>query len=73
MCAICWCQSLKIVVTWTFRRILSSSIAWAYAPAHVDIFYILLLEKAPRNAEEYEVEEILDTNKISRKPYYLVK
>jgi hypothetical protein len=50
------------------------------------IFYVLLLEKAPRNAEiatnveieeetenEYEVEEILDTNKISRKLYYLVK
>jgi hypothetical protein len=50
------------------------------------IFYVLLLEKAPKNAEiatnieieeetenEYKVERILDTNKISRKPYYLVK
>ena len=50
------------------------------------IFYVLLLEKAPKNAEiatnveigeetenEYKIEEILDTNKISRKPYYLVK
>jgi hypothetical protein len=49
-------------------------------------FYILLLEKAPNNAEiatnveieeetenEYKVEQILDTNKISGKPYYLVK
>jgi hypothetical protein len=50
------------------------------------IFYILLLEKAPNNAKiatnikieeetenEYKVEDILDTNKISRKPYDLVK
>ena len=50
------------------------------------IFYILLLEKAPKSAKiatnieigeetenEYKVEEILDTNKISGKPYYLVK
>jgi hypothetical protein len=50
------------------------------------IFYILLLEKALNNAEiatnieieeetenEYKVEDILDTNKISGKPYYLVK
>jgi transposase InsO family protein len=49
-------------------------------------FHVSLLEKAPRNAEiatnveieeetenEYEVEEILDTNKISGKPHYLVK
>ena len=49
-------------------------------------FYILLLEKAPRNAEiatnieieeetenEYEVEEILAMNKVSGKPHYLVK
>jgi hypothetical protein len=50
------------------------------------IFYILLLEKAPKNAEiatnieieeeienEYKVKEILETNKISEKPYYLIK
>jgi hypothetical protein len=50
------------------------------------IFYILLLEKVPKNAEiatnieieeetedEYKVKEILVTNKISEKPYYLVK
>jgi hypothetical protein len=49
-------------------------------------FYVLLLEKAPKNAEvatnieieeetenEYKVKEILDINKISRRPYYLVK
>jgi hypothetical protein len=49
-------------------------------------FHISLLEKAPNNAEiatnvkikeetenEYKVEQILDTNKISRKPHYLVK
>ena len=50
------------------------------------IFYILLLEKVPKSAKiatnveigeetenKYKVEEILDTNKISGKPYYLVK
>jgi hypothetical protein len=50
------------------------------------IFYILLLEKVPKNAEiatnikieeetenEYKVEAILASNKISGKPYYLVK
>jgi hypothetical protein len=50
------------------------------------IFYILLLEKVSNNAKiatnikieeeienEYKVEDILDTNKISGKPYYLVK
>jgi hypothetical protein len=55
-------------------------------PTYVDTFYILLLEKAPRNTEiatniemkeetedEYKVEEILVINKISRKPYYLIK
>jgi hypothetical protein len=49
-------------------------------------FHVSLLEKAPRNAEvatnveieeetenEYEVEEILATNKVSGKPHYLVK
>jgi hypothetical protein len=49
-------------------------------------FHVSLLEKAPRNAEiatnveieeetenEYEVEQILDANKISGKPHYLVK
>jgi hypothetical protein len=49
-------------------------------------FHVLLLEKAPNNAEiatnvkikeetenEYKVEQILDTNKISGKPHYLVK
>ena len=49
-------------------------------------FYVSLLEKAPKNAEiatnieieeetenEYKIEAILVTNKISRKPHYLVK
>jgi hypothetical protein len=50
------------------------------------IFYILLLEKAPKNAKvttnveieeetenKYKVKEILDINKISGRPYYLIK
>jgi hypothetical protein len=50
------------------------------------VFHISLLEPAPENAEnatnvqiesesedEYEVEEILDRQRISRKPHYLVK
>jgi hypothetical protein len=49
-------------------------------------FYILLLEKAPKDAKiatnveikeeienEYKVEQILDISKISGKPHYLVK
>jgi hypothetical protein len=61
-----------------------------FTHTHVDsiyiIFYTLLLEKAPKNAEvatnieieeetenEYKVKEILDINKISRRLYYLVK
>jgi hypothetical protein len=50
------------------------------------IFYVSLLEKVPKNAEiatnieieeetenEYKVEAILASNKISGKPHYLVK
>jgi hypothetical protein len=50
------------------------------------VFYILLLELVLENAEnatnvqiesesedEYKVEEILDRQRISRRPYYLVK
>jgi hypothetical protein len=64
-----------------YRLKLPESIRRIYA-----IFHISLLEKAPRNAEvatnveieeetenEYKVEEILVTNKVSRKPHYLVK
>jgi hypothetical protein len=49
-------------------------------------FHVSLLEKAPKNAEiatnvkieeetenEYKVEAILASNKVSGKPYYLVK
>jgi hypothetical protein len=64
-----------------YRLKLPNSIRRIYAT-----FHILLLEKAPRNAEiatnieieeetenEYKVEGILATNKISGKPHYLVK
>jgi hypothetical protein len=50
------------------------------------VFYISLLEPAPENAkiatniqieeeseDEYKVEEILDRQRISGKPHYLVK
>jgi hypothetical protein len=64
-----------------YRLELPESMRRIYATFHVS-----LLEKAPENAEiatnveieeetkdEYEVEEILATNKISGKPHYLVK
>jgi hypothetical protein len=49
------------------------------------VFHISLLEPAPRDAtlaenielidetKEYEVEQILDIQKVNNKPYYLIK
>jgi hypothetical protein len=47
------------------------------------VFHVLLLEKAPQNTQqqevevkpevEYEVDRILDNNKINSQEHYLVK